>query len=303
MNEPKETIVLEAFLHIGDRIVAQNSKSTLEYRQADKPDGTMGTVIGFYRYQTAYGPNQIRENIQPGIYEGNGVSYVRWDDGTTGRLNCHDACFVDESLNETRRADTAYREAFNTLYRVGELPELRYMIGNVINTKVRRGIGGDFKQIIGKITSIDYLRAKEFCDDGVTPYPIYTVNFEDEGYSQSLRESEIYAVIDHGNYWAWNNDKTKLRFKDIREEASFYISIGMSEQLRNPRTGDYSWSIEEALTAIKEGTGDVISTTGSFFGSNPFPIVFRFIGLPDLSQRLQTKTLEGFSEDSKGENA
>lgn len=289
----QEAVILTSFLHIGDRVRMQMSADTKAFQKEEVPDGTEGTVVGFYRYLTAYGPNDSWMKYQPGIYEGNGVEIIQWDNGISSRPSCHDIVFVDESLKPIRQQDVAYREAFETKVRIADLPKLPYMVGNIIRVDNSRSLNDTG---LAEICRIDYLKHADKCSDNATPYPIYGIKPVDaDGPTTSINQDDIIGLVEKGNYWAWENDKSKLRFKDIQEEAAFYASLGMFEYLRCPSTGNYRWPINEAIKAIHEGQGDVIKMTGGLFGSSPFPALYKFIDLPDLSRRLRAATIDGFN--------
>ena len=304
MADRIEKVILSRYLYIGDRIAMEASDESRSYNTDSVkgiPDGTQGTVVGFYRYKQAYGPDE-RYLLKgpnmgiPGIYEGNGATYVLWDNGIANRPSLHDVVFVDKALNEIRRKDSEYHKAFEVMVKISDLPKLPYMIGNIVLLKPGTISFGENGRYV-RINRIDYLKAKDFCNDGVTPFPIYGICPADAtGPSTSVRADDIERLINPGNYWRWENDqRDKLVFKDLQEEAGFYSSLGFSEQLRNPATDNYRWTLEEAVDVIEAGNADVIKDSGSWFGSTPFPTLYKYHDLPDLSRRLREETLKGFN--------
>ena len=78
------------------------------------PDGTEGVVVGYHRYHRYYGRDHGIFGFKSGLYEGNGATIVRWDNGKVERISTHHVCPIDQSVLDIRRTDDAYREAFET---------------------------------------------------------------------------------------------------------------------------------------------------------------------------------------------
>ena len=286
-----QRVVLEKYLKIGDEIIMNMPVDARSYGRKGVPDGTKGIVIGFNRYKRAYGYTD--QWIKPaGIYEGNGAACVKWENAGSDIVSAGDVSFQDNNLYNERHNDAQYHNAFETLAFISELPELPYMEGDKI--KLHRSRFGDTDEVI--ICLIDYLKAKDYCIDNITPYPIYTISpINNPGVTTNVNHSDIKSLIERGNYWAWKNDKSKLKFSNLKEEASFYFSLGLAVSVKNPANNLYVWSMEEAFNSVSIGYGDVISVKSGLFGSGPYISVYKIIDNPELSIRLQNETIKGFS--------
>ena len=108
-----------------------------------------------------------------------------------------------------------------------------YKLGNVVKLGTRfnlRNLGA------ARIARVDYLKADEFCDDDATPYPIYVIECDElRGAQTYVNGNDIASIISPGNYVYWETDKTKLNFKDLRDEVGFYKSIGKINQVKNQK--------------------------------------------------------------------
>lgn len=284
-NNQLVAAIIESRLRVGDEVVMCMDKESRGWGAIGVADGTKGKVVGFYRYDNYVGRND-RAIYKPGVYEGNGVPIVQWDDGVTENVSAHNL-YLNEALLIERDKDDAYKQKFEEMDFIGELPITTYIEGNVVRT-----IDGLFE-----IAMVDYRNLDFKYEDGSSDYPIYRVHRIDAHfYSTFLRESEILELVDKGNYWAWDNDKTQLKFRDLKHEAGFYTSLGFAKQMINPRTGNYKWELDEILTAIKEGVVDSISVSRVLFGCNPCPLAYAFPDLPELGARLRAETLKGFAD-------
>jgi hypothetical protein len=104
-------------------------------------------------------------------------------------------------------------------------------------------------------------------------------------------ETWIQDAIDHGNVWKYYNHQP-LSFAGIKEEAEFFQLVGQTEELRNPANDIYSWTAEEVLAAITNGTAHGFSVSSGFFGSGPHIGAKRFKD-EALGKRVAKATLEG----------
>lgn len=273
-----KNIILNCFMKIGDR-VKMNWTDTSEGwdTQKRKPNGTCGVVVGFHEYFQYYDVSTA-EGKKFGKYRCNGAPYVLWDDGDSESVSPHDICFEDPFYIHPV-VDSEYCKLFQTEAFVEDLPELLLMVGNSLWLKEsvdpieQTGFRGQEMVIV----RIDYHHHGVKCVDGVTPYPIYQVRPKNgSGGSTNVRLSEIYKYDPKsGNYWAWLNDKSRLTFRNLEEEVSFYKSLGKVKQMKNPRSGDYGWMLDEVVEAIKAGTVDCLVRSPGLFGSTPFPTAYK----------------------------
>lgn len=295
--ENMQKVILEKYLHIGDEVIMQMDPETRGWGRKGVPDGTKGVVVGFYRYINSVAYNERWMGRESGMYEGNGAAYVKWEDGTTDRPSAHALVFANPELNAIRQNEHQYHEAFETMVKLSDLPELPYMEDDVVFLK--KALFDSSRT--ARIRLVNYRDHDKFCDDGITPYPIYDVEsmLGNHG-TMRVNQNEIESLHKRGNYWAWENDKSKLQFKDLKHEISFYYSLGMTEQVRNPERKNYGWNIDEAIEAIRRGDGDYIEMSPGLFGSARRPLLFRFktgAEVGDLPARCRTEILNGFNQE------
>lgn len=279
-----ERLILNSHAHIGDRITMQmDDESRGWVGKGEEPNGTEGVIIGFYRYISYTSRNEVRKDKPAGKYEGNGAPIVKWDNGKTQIISPHYIAIPKEIYNE-RRGSSNYKEAFDTPLYLGPLPSLPFYEDDVLALKEK--IFGDSQLV--RVRRIDYNHSNTFCDDGITPYPIYTVSPVDHsGPTTNIREEDVLQRVNCGLYWMWENDKDNIKFDSIKQEANFYRSIGYAEEMRNPRSGFYDWTIEEAEEALRNKTIAGVSVHGGFFGSGPSLVCYTYPELPELEERLR----------------
>ena len=277
----KENVILTKFLRIGDRVEMNMDKESHGWGAKAPADGTLGTVIGFYRYLDAVPRNRIHSNLTAGIYEGNGAAHIAWDNGEFTTSGGNEIAFCDQELNDVRRMDKPYQDAFERKVRVSDLPELPFYEGDIVMLHNEQGT----------IINIDYNSCNEKCNDG-SPLPIYDLEYShDRGITRTI--ADALTLIERGNYWFYyHNEIDRVKFNDLREEAAFYQSLGLSEEVKNPKTNNYGWTIDEAFDAIRDGTGDAVRLSTAFFGNTCRPVVVRFPTMPELGSRLREEALK-----------
>lgn len=286
-----KVIILSQYTRIGDRVQVQYSLNTGMYYINNKiPDGTYGTIIGFQRCNFFIGRNS-QEFQKAGEYQSNGEPIILWDNGSTETINLNSIAFVDQSLNQIRPNDGKYIKAFKTCIFIAPLPLTKVVEGAIV--KVQYKLSGIIDTLV--VTSISYKDINKKCIDNITPYPIYqgkTIG-EDPTYT-TFSDAEIIEVITMGNYWAWeNNNKSYLKFNDITDEVYFYKSLGFCEQVKNPISDDYGWSVKDVVEALNNNEIDVVFDS-CFFDSDKFFNAFRFPKMPELGVRIREETLKGF---------
>lgn len=297
---PMENVYATKLLRIGDEVVMNMDEEARGWGRKGVPDGTKGTVVGFFEYHTT---RHMNSGKKPGIYRGNGAAVVEWE---TGEVDTHGSDIaIDKHILDKRREDTVYNDVFDREVRQYDLPKFDYMVGNKVAYTWKpdpRHARGEPQREIGVITSIDFdeiveRRTGQLLDSKVWGHKrVIHVDIEGGG-STRICHAEIEELIEKGNYWAWENDKSQLKFKDLNHEATFYATLGKRRQVRSPRSGNFKWTLDDAVAAVRRGEIDGLGTSGSFFGSKPFPVTYKMDDdLADLSARLRAKTVEGFAD-------
>lgn len=172
--------------------------------------------------------------------------------------------------------------------KISDVPETQFIEGDIVKTNSPYFKGRDCI-----ITSIDYHDIGKTRNDGVTPMPIYNVMAKDKNSGQMSFQDEDLVLVERGNIWKKDHGEPII-FADLKEETTFYMSIGEYDEIRNPKEDNlYKWTKEQALEAIKDFSGDGLQMSG-FFGSEPQPFVIKFHNR-DLGYRVRLATLEGFN--------
>ena len=301
---PVENEILAYFCRIGDIVMMNRSKES--WVSCKVPNGTKGVVVGYPRHERVYAYNDLGlgprintgHGMIPGIYSCNSqMVIVCWDHpdtdgfsekGYTVAVNPSDIHNVTDSSKHGRADSAKFAELFDAHMFLRPLPDLPFWPGDLVQT------AGDFPENnFAFVTRIDYHRTTDMCDDGFTPYPIYTIqptmdmgpsmNVRDHSSAASLlnsgvsesamthlqkvavtraRDDEkrenvfIVGLVKRGNYWAWYNDKSQLAFDSLEEEIRFHISLGHAVEVRNPESGIYNWMAKGAAEAFEKGTID-----------------------------------------------
>lgn len=280
-------MTLTELLQIGDEVVFKVDSGRRAWTDTykDVPDGTKGIVCGFYDSVTYVSRVPVLAH-QPGVYHRKGAVSVWLRDGRIVQGDC--AIEMVDKEQEKRR-DAALRDADGVLrtpqVRLGDLPETKFW--EMDKVRVRFPYDGSEEEMI--IARIDYDFMHRRRGDG-SPWPFYDVRYM-EGGQPSAEESWI-ELIERGNVWKYHNNQP-LAFADLKEEASFFQLVGLTEVMRNPKNNLYDWSKEEVLKAIKDGIVHGFCVSSSFFGCGPHINAVRFKD-KELGKRVAKATLEGF---------
>lgn len=280
--------MLSDYLTIGDNVVFNIDPDrrywTNEYD--DIPDGTIGVVCGINDTVVYQERAPVYSSRRPGIYHcKGGVSVLL----PNGRIVMGDGCadLIDTKEKDRRiaalRDERCIPEAHHTY--LGDLPETKFWEQD----RVRVVYPQDGTALEGIVSRIDYYHMHQRCSNG-SAYPFYA--FEREEGGQSYAAEAWMELIERGNVWKYYNARA-TKFADLDEEASFYRMLGKAEEVPNPASGLYVWTIDEALKAVKAGDAHGFSVENGFFGSGAHISVVRFLD-ESLGRRVADATLEGF---------
>lgn len=279
-------MTLSEILRIGDKVVfsvdPERRAWTTTYDAV--PDGTEGVVCGFYD-AVIYRARVPASGNEPGVYHQRGAVSVLLADG---RIVPGDYSIDMIDKEEEKRRDAALRDSDGVLRqkqtRLGNLPSTKFWEQD----KVRVRFPQDDVSHLMTIGSIEYSNMHKRRDNG-SPWPFYSVKYTEGGFTNA--EESWIELIERGNVWKYYNGQP-LIFASLEEEAAFAHLIGQTEQMRNPESGLYTWTKEEVLDAIKDGTAHSLSVS-NFLGSGPRVLAYRFKD-EALGKRVAEKTLEGF---------
>lgn len=296
--------MLTDLFQIDDRVVLHVSKEARKWVDYP-PNGREGVVMGFYNTEI---PSPFSCGYRkPGIYCNRGIPLIRWLDTNTCEYSSYivlaDETIYNERLEKARKVadDTKsiISEVANPSVWFCELPDLPFMEGDTVYVEDSWMDNGDNpyrEEFSGEITRIDYYAAhtKRVRSDG-SEWPYYDVK-RPMGGTSSYNTYNL-TLVKRGNlYHYYKGDKSKITFTDLKDEVAFNSMIGKCEQLRNPATGLYKWTLEEVLAAIEKGTVDTMRH-GSIMPGLPEPSLSAYrLDDRDLAGRVRAETLKGFKE-------
>ena len=289
VSDKTPRLILTGLARIGDRVVMAVPSTDKGWAHHKVPNGTEGTVIGFKRVTTFEGRVGVYKD-PPGKYEMNGSAVVRWDNGVFDTPSTHDLVLLTRRF----RNSNASIEAFDTKELIGPLPDLPIWEHDVVRVK------DDAKRIAAWdsdleliVASIDYHRIGEFCDDGKTPVPLYSIEPSSRNRGSVMYREQDLELVKRGNVWWWTHDKTKLSFADLKEECAFHKTIGMAVEVKNPYTGYYTWNEDHIRLAAADKVIDVVNVSRGMFGTGPRANAYKFTD-PDLSARANAELVKVF---------
>lgn len=291
----RNTIVLERFLRIGDRVVMTMDKEARGWGRPGAADGTHGTVIGFHRYET-HVPRVGGFGKKPGVYMCNGAGVVAWDTGQHDTPGAGDLVWLidHDKLSEERRKDKAWNDAFETNQFISDLPNLPFWEHDIVRDKTGRVQMGNRTDGLLRIMSIEYHNLNSKRDDG-SPMPIYNVEAPEGRSGYTWTDNDHLELVERGNVWKWfNGERANIKWKDLHEEAGFHKWLGACDEIRNPRTSYYTWELQDILGGLNDGLIDAPSVSQGFFGAGPSTHCYKFHDR-DLGERVRAKAIEGFS--------
>lgn len=265
-------------IEIGDILIVAVAKENREWGYSPAPDGTRLKVTGF---NTRYRGRCNEFGRKPGEYFfHDDPIVVRVDDYTPVQIG---------SFHLRHEDGSSIRTDLDGVW-IGELPELPFWEGDTVKASLRLL---DRDEVF--ITRISYSDIRTKCTDGVTPYPIYTIApTMTAGISTAARESDL-SLVNRGDIWKYYHGEP-LHFADVGTEAQFYDGqLGRTRDVRNEAIGLFSWTIQEAVHAVREGKGDSISVSAGMFGSKQRPYVKKFMDA-DIGARVREETIKGWAD-------
>jgi hypothetical protein len=285
--------MLGEILQVGDMVVLNVPQENREWGYNPYPDGTIATFLRFseiaYGWANFYG-------VEPGMYENTSWAYFR--------KNCEEICEYTgraEMLDaaEAKRRDKSMRDTKGRLQyvkkRLSDLPMTAFIEGDFV-TSPDIIASVDYPNNEAIIAQVHYDYIGQFCADGVTPMPTYSLTNEPNSWTSGINHAEELqlTLVRRGNVWKYRHGEN-IDWKNDEEHASFLNSLGLAREVRNPVNDLYLWTKEEAVQALKDNIGDCICVDNGMFGSPPRTSVKQFDNR-SLGDRIRLKTIAGFTE-------
>jgi hypothetical protein len=299
-------IVLEERLRIGDEVVYFQDPESARWIKGQVPDGTVGTVVGWKSFFDYVGHTH-NFGRKPGVYFRLGGACVRWETGIATFPSAHDLAWLhDHDKTQKARQKSRNPGAFRQYTGnrdsecwMHELPDLPIWEMDVV--KLKDSVAHCFPNGRARVQRINW---SYFDDEGkvqrrnddVTPMPLYDCTSDEPGYGTIAFDSTEVELLERGNVWKWFNAKDTLVFQTLEEELKLHYQLGLYSEVRNPTSGAYSWSLDEALSAIDQSIADGFSV-GVFPFSNTHSISMHKFHNAALGARVRERTIEGFPNE------
>ena len=283
-------MVLGELLKVGDVVVINIPNENWEwgYHPVDKQNGIEAKVTGFDEIEYSRIQNYGRE---PGIYVN--YAWVKLDVLGNDSIS---SCFLDlkdKAEYDLRYASWHHSEFDKSRKPIRPLPEMKFWEGDVVSVDWH-GRDPSFGSVPYYVSAINYRYLGEKRQNG-NPMPEYNVTpVGESGCHVSLNESDL-TLVERGNMWKHYNGEKPI-FKDLREEANFFENLGKVEEVKNLATGVYSWTLREAITAIRDGVADGMRVGHGMFGVGKLRHHLMRFEDRDLGERVRAATVEGFKD-------
>lgn len=289
--------MIDDVLQVGDEVVITIPQENRDWGYNPCPDGSKAIVLGFS--EIAYG--RINNfGYKPGFYVNRAWTRVRLEDGHEYSELSMRLELIDQAKYERRLDVWRKRRESGELKRaefLHDLPDTPFWEGDrvrILRTKLTPPDESPWEAVI---TSIDYRDLGSTTLVG-TPYPAYKISDKlGAGWHTSASGADM-DLVERGNVWKFFHDEP-LEFADLSEEATFFQLLGLIDDVRNPATGTYAWTKDEALETIKNGIGDAILVSSLRFSFDDPPNI-SVVKYRDekLGRRVAAMTLEGFGVTS-----
>lgn len=286
--------MLDDVLQIGDEVVVTVSKENRDWGYNPCPDGTKGVVVGFAKIHYS----RIQSfGLKPGVYSNKCYPYVKIEGKKELSIGTFHLKMVDEREYERRVA--AWREvggSGNRMHKeelfLHDLPETKFWEGDTVRI-VPRAQFKDDGSVVGADNKIMMIVGIEYGWRNKGEPRTYRISNDfGAGWHTYAKEDEL-VLVERGNVWKYFHNEP-LQSKDIQEEANFFKMLGHYEEVRNPKTGFYSWTKDEVLEAIRVKIADGFSAGLIPLTDKVSISAIRFRDR-NLGEKVRQETLKGFN--------
>ncbi|MCR4311710.1 MAG: hypothetical protein NUV56_00335 [Candidatus Uhrbacteria bacterium] len=266
--------MFDDYLELEDKVKITIPQENRDWGYNPCPDGTLATIIGFTEIHWGRVNNC---GIKPGVYVNRAWVKVRLEDGKEHTELSSRLELVDKAEHERRVAEgCAKREADPHAFDHGEflrdLPETPFWEGDMVFVPgaalMERSLGKRNPHLF-QVIGINYSDLNETTRIG-TKYPAYNIaSGFSAGWHTGASEDSM-TLVERGPVWKHYHNEP-IVFASLEEEASFYHLLGHTEEVRNPASGLYAWTLEELLTAVRNG--QVHGFSGQHNAGNAGPVM------------------------------
>lgn len=265
-------------LELGDKVSITIEKENREWGYDPCPDGTVAEVVGFS--ETFYSRTG-NFGHKPGVYETKSWVLVRSEDKEwrewSGRFTMLDAVEYERRVKEWRANGAPFVGAY-----LRELPETEFWEGDVVASAEHP----DVRVVQG----INYNWMGDKAYDG-SPLGFYQCSSDlYAGWHVTLSPKHL-TLVERGPVWRYFHG-VPLNL-DTEAEAKLHNLLGLVDEVRNPATDLYKWTLDEALEALRDGLGHAIRGGTSFLSMEPRTSVVRYQD-EALGERVAAMTLANF---------
>ena len=233
-------------LKIGDRVVVTGKKHA-----EGAPQGAKGEVIGFGEVFT---PHIGTMGLYPGVYENPIEVRIRLDNGQE-HLEAVDHLRLPKKADQVTRESEIHQAQERDFYswrsrmrRLRDLPETPFWEGDEVTCQ--HVSFGDAPMIITHIEYAAYVSS---------PFHAYMIGTCFCPSITVMTTASSLELSARGDVWKYYHGET-LTFSDVAEEAAFFDLLGHTDYVKNPRTGNFVWTYEEALQAVRKGRAHALKS-------------------------------------------
>jgi hypothetical protein len=263
-------------LKVGDPVVAMievdaDGRDVRQYQfwKQIPANGTTGTVVSFERRTIVVAPGSPDfDRAELGIYTYDNIPIVQFDgmdrpivvsSGYVAmidqvewerRVDAHRAARLLLGYRQARKAEFAEQN----LVRMSAIPKDAFLAGDVVDvSKVFPGYSH------GIVNRLSLECEAHFASEPPVRCFSYDVQLHSKGQSSgstTLSHDDL-VLVRRGLPWMHYVDGSST-FGSLEEKAEFLYSMCEADEMRNPASGMFRWSIEEARQALREGVVDYV---------------------------------------------
>lgn len=238
-------------LRVGDEVVVDIAQENIDWGYKPYPNGTKAKIVEFG--EIGYGRTN-NFGLEPGIYENTAWAFIEVDGKRSeGTIS---TCFLkvpDKVLKQRSKEKDFYKGR-----KLRDLPEMKFWEEDkvTLSAKGRKAYGGWRSEAEGEtltVKNVDYLRGGWRHYDVALPL----------GGQVGLKDEDL-KLVERGNVWKYYHNEP-MTFSSLREEAQLMLDMGFADEVRNPATGNFAWSMWNILSAVRSGVAHGFTQQGRLY--------------------------------------